>query len=82
MTYIFQYWVEPQTGRLLTADGRDGLSFGTLHYGGWRGSQAPVTPSSPSSFPWCDLDFGDSDYSDKNRLESDEEGATGSQEAS
>lgn len=42
----------------------------------------PVMPSSPSSFLWCDLDFGESDCSDKNRLEADEEGATGSQEAS
>lgn len=76
--------VEPQIGGSPPAGDRDGVSFCTvlctMEVVG--DSQEPVIPSSPGSIRWCDLDFGESDSSDKNRLETDEEGATGSREAS
>lgn len=56
MTYFSQYWVEPQTGRLLTADDRNGVSFCTLctmEVGGALRCQSHPLPLAP--FPGVTL---------------------------
>lgn len=56
MTYFFQYWIEPQTGRLLTADGREGVSLCTLctmEVGGALRHQSRPLP--PAPFPGVTL---------------------------
>lgn len=83
MKYFSQYLVELQNGRLLTADGRNGVSrctLRTMEVGGALRHHSRPLPPAPFSGVTLTLETVTAVI--KNRLESGEEGATGSQEAS